>query len=185
MKIRTPEKIVGLDLSLTSTGVVYCFPEAGTIQSAIIKTSPKQNYMERYNQILDEVRVACRSKDVIFFIEGYSLGSFAKSTAMSNLIELGGIIRFYLWEQGIPFIIVPPTLLKKFVTGKGNAKKEDIKLGIYKRYAKEFKTSDEADAYGLVAMGYAYFTGKLLNGKELTLPEQECMKRIRGESHDS
>lgn len=185
MKMRTPKKIVGLDLSLTSTGVVVYNFETQVADATAVRTYSKQSYMHRYNHILNEVKKATLGGNTVFFIEGYSFGSFSKSTAMSNLIELGGIIRFYLWGEGVSFIVVPPTLLKKFVTGKGNAKKEDIKLGIYKRYACEFETSDEADAYGLMAMGYAYFMGKLINGKELTNIERDCISKLKGDENDA
>jgi crossover junction endodeoxyribonuclease RuvC len=185
MKMKLPEKIVGLDLSLTSTGIVTYAMSSAVECNKVVKTTNKYDYMTRYNKILAEIEIEIAETEAIFFIEGYALGSFSKSTAMSNLMELGGIIKFYLWENGVDFIVVPPTSLKKFVTGKGNSKKEDVKLGIYKRYGREFVTSDEADAFGLMAFGYAYFMGKLLTGKELTITEKDCITKIRGEKNDA
>lgn len=178
MKVKVPKKIIGLDLSLTSTGLVSYLLSDGSETIKTIKTNNKTTYMNRYDQVLTEIKSEVLNNDPLFLIEGYSFGSFSKSTAMSNLIELGGIIKFYLWQRGLEVISVPPTLLKKFITGKGNAKKEDIKLGIYKKYGKEFKTSDEADAYGLMAIGYSYVTGKSVNGKPLTAAELECFSKL-------
>lgn len=180
MSYRARIKIVGLDLSLTSTGIATTTPESGVPSARVEKTSNKISYPERYNKLLESIlREVPEDKKVIFFIEGYSFGSFAKSSSMSYLIELGGIIKFELWKRGLPYIIVPPSLLKKFITGKGNAKKEDIKLHIYKKYGKEFSVSDAADAYGLIEFGSAYLTGNSISGKELTKTEQECIHKQR------
>ena len=50
-------------------------------------------------------------------------------------------------------MLVPPTVLKKFVTGKGNSKKDEMRLGAYKRWAFEDKSDDVVDAYCLAQMG--------------------------------
>jgi Holliday junction resolvasome RuvABC endonuclease subunit len=50
-----------------------------------------------------------------------------------DLGELSGILKWKLWERGINVEIVPPTTLKKWATGKGNA---DKKL-IYDTFQKE------------------------------------------------
>jgi hypothetical protein len=46
-------------------------------------------------------------------------------------------------------LLVPPMTLKKFISGKGNAKKDEIMLQIYKRYGVEINENNAADAYGL------------------------------------
>jgi crossover junction endodeoxyribonuclease RuvC len=174
--------IIGLDLSLTSTGVSIYSISDDTIVTESIKTSNKNSYMQRYRIILDRITEIDHFivPAAIYFIEGYSFGSFGKSSSMSNLIELGGIIKYDLTNRERFYIDVPPTVLKKFVTGKGNAKKEDIKLALYKKYHKEFKNSDEADAYALTMFGLKY----LEIGSKLTTiattSEKECILKVRG-----
>jgi Holliday junction resolvasome RuvABC endonuclease subunit len=51
---------------------------------------------------------------------------------------------------------VPPSALKKFVTGKGNGDKTAVIAAIASRYHVEFKTNDEYDAFGLALMAAAY-----------------------------
>jgi len=174
--------IIGLDLSLTSTGVsIYSLAE-DSITTESIKTSNKNSYMQRYKIILDRLleidhfTLPCS----IYFIEGYSFGSFGKSSSMSNLIELGGIIKYDLTNRERFYIDVPPTVLKKFVTGKGNAKKEDIKLALYKKYHKEFKNSDEADAYALTMFGLKYLALASSLNSNTTAAEKECILKVRG-----
>lgn len=40
--------------------------------------------------------------------------------------ENTGIFKYLLWKQGVKYSTVPPTQVKKFGTGRGNAKKEDV-----------------------------------------------------------
>ena len=174
--------IIGLDLSLTSTGIgVYSFLE-DTVSTETVKTTNKCSYMERYKSILDRLQGIDHFllPSSIYFIEGYSFGSFGKSSSMSNIIELSGIIKYDLTWKGREYIDVPPTILKKFITGKGNAKKEDIKLALYKKYQKEFKNSDEADAYALTMFGLKYLAvNSSFNGSP-TAAEKECILKVRG-----
>lgn len=183
--MRLPGKIVGLDLSLTSTGISSIVTNENFIVTRVEKTNNSMSYMNRYNKLVESIkREIPEDKDAIFFIEGYSFGSFGKSSSASYLIELSGILKYDLWMAGMPYITVPPTLLKKFITGKGNAKKEDIKLHIYKRYGMEFSVSDAADAYGLMALGVAYFTGVSIKNKELILSEKECLTKLKELDND-
>lgn len=54
-------------------------------------------------------------------LEGYSMGSTGK---IFNIAENIGLLKHKMWKEGIKFITPAPTQVKKFFTGKGNAKKE-------------------------------------------------------------
>jgi Holliday junction resolvasome RuvABC endonuclease subunit len=47
---------------------------------------------------------------------------------------------------------IPPMTLKKFAAGKGNAKKQEMLLQIYKRWGIEFNDDNAADAYALARL---------------------------------
>jgi Holliday junction resolvasome RuvABC endonuclease subunit len=70
-------------------------------------------------------------------------------------IELGGILRFILWQEGIPYRVVSPSVVKKFVTGTGAAKKELMMMEVFKRWAYSSSVNDEADAFALAQLGLA------------------------------
>ena len=59
-------------------------------------------------------------------IEGYSLGS--RLGSLFNIAENGGILKYKILTEVKPdvFEIYPPTTIKKYATGKGNAKKPDM-----------------------------------------------------------
>jgi hypothetical protein len=44
---------------------------------------------------------------------------------------------------------IPPMTLKKYAAGKGNAKKQEMLMQIYKRWGIEFNDDNAADAYAL------------------------------------
>lgn len=85
-------------------------------------------------------------------IEGYSMGS--NKGQHSAIIEMGYELRRRLCGLDCtPRVVeVPPSTLKKFCCGAGNADKVAVASALTKRYGVEFASSDEADAYGLARM---------------------------------
>ena len=50
--------------------------------------------------------------------------AYAATGRVFNIGENTGILKYRLLHKDIPFYEVPPTVIKKYATGKGNAKKE-------------------------------------------------------------
>lgn len=108
---------LGLDLSLTSTGVCY----GGTTDSI----RPTTRGVERLVDIRDRVMAIVEGQRIqIAAIEHYSYMS--RNSQSHSIGELGGVIRVALFERGIPYIEIPPTCRAKFATGKGNAGKSEV-----------------------------------------------------------
>lgn len=79
---------------------------------------------ERYDNISGWAIDILKKHDVeIVYVEGYSMGSKGR---VFNLAENGGVLKHKIWKSGIEINIVAPTAVKKFATGKGNAKKENM-----------------------------------------------------------
>ena len=55
------------------------------------------------------------------FIEDYAMGARGR---IFNIGENGGLLKHLLWTKQTPFSLIAPTVIKKFATGKGNAKKD-------------------------------------------------------------
>jgi crossover junction endodeoxyribonuclease RuvC len=139
--------LMGLDLSLTSTGISI----NGNTQAIVSKfkeTKRLADIRDRLSLILVESGV----HGVI--IEGYA---FAARNSQSHKIgELGGVVRLLLHEMMIPFVDVPPTSRAKFATGRGNAAKTEVISAVSARTGLIWSgksADDECDAWLLEEMG--------------------------------
>jgi Holliday junction resolvasome RuvABC endonuclease subunit len=77
-----------------------------------------QRFHDNANLIL---QFCIHHKAEYFFIEDYAMGARGR---IFNIGENGGILKHQLWIHNFPFQTYPPTVIKKFATGKGNAKKD-------------------------------------------------------------
>jgi len=155
--------VVGLDPSLTSFGMATLaagpLPDI-TASSSVLKpgsVKPKMDPVLRLGWLRRSVDQYLTENDPsLVVLEGYSYGS---SQAAHQLGELGGVLRTFMYRRW-PYIVVPPSRLKKFVAGKGNAPKDVIRLELWKRFEVEAKTADEVDAISLAYFG-AFWSGAL------------------------
>lgn len=85
-------------------------------------------------------------------IEGLSYGSTRSTKSIFELAGLNYLIRamiLELFRSSVTLIISPPSVIKKFATGKGNANKEEI-IESFKIAFKDFelpKLDDISDAF--------------------------------------
>lgn len=139
---------VGLDLSLTSTGL--------SVGAASVAIQSKKKGCERLVEIRNRVVQEVLSHPLpIVLVEGYSFSS--RNSHAHALGELGGVVRVALHENGVPYVDVPPNCLKKFATGKGNASKAQVVSAISARTGVVFDTDDEADAWVLAEIGRVHY----------------------------
>lgn len=109
-------------------------------------------------------------------IEGYA---YSSKGAVFNLGELGGVLRLALYKRGIPTIEVPPTYLKKFITGKGNAPKNIVIKEVYKKYDVDVDDDNDSDAVALALVCQAYFDNEFhLIKSYRTEPHKNCKQII-------
>lgn len=88
-------------------------------------------------------------------IEGYAFSSAMAHSAG----ELGGAIKLMLADYfgtsekgpGYP-LIVPTQSHKKFATGSGNSKKNEMLLKVYRKWGVEFRSDDMADSYSIAQL---------------------------------
>ena len=121
---------------------------------SVVDSKTQMNHMHRVKFIVDTVMAHVYSFEPnLVVVENYS---FASKFVSFTAVEINAILRWQLFDNHIPYILVPPTKLKKFITGKGNAKKDVMRLEVYKHWGVEAKTDDEIDAFGLALFGAAY-----------------------------
>lgn len=142
----------GLDLSLTGTGVCLMNRERIPYECGVIDPK-KARGPARLVLIRDAILRQLGDDPCVIAVEGYSMGSKGR---VFHIGELGGVIRVALMERGnCAVLTVPPAVLKKFATGKGNADKARM---IAAAGLCGFRTHDdnEADAYFLARMALAW-----------------------------
>lgn len=145
--------ILAVDPSLTATGI--CYPDGST---ETLKT--RLTGMDRLAWIRDEVACRCDLPDCmqrmdLVVLEGYSYGS--KGRAVVNIGELGGVLRLWLSEYGPAYVEIPPTCLKKYATGRGNASKDDMLQAAVIRSGHTFADNNAADAWWLWQAALAHY----------------------------
>jgi Holliday junction resolvasome RuvABC endonuclease subunit len=93
-------------------------------------------------------------------------GTVVASHAATALGELSGAVRLTLFD----YFMVPPMTLKKYTTGKGNSKKQEMLLQVYKKWGIEFNDDNAADSYSL---------GRLSSGRADNLVEQGIVDQMK------
>jgi crossover junction endodeoxyribonuclease RuvC len=92
--------------------------------------------------------------------------------------ELGGHIKWLLWRAGYTVVLVPPSTLKLFVTGKGNAAKDQVMMAVLKRWGFESPNNDVADSYGLAR--FAQSLGEPTQSVAVSAMAKKCTKLAGG-----
>jgi Holliday junction resolvasome RuvABC endonuclease subunit len=136
----TAPRVVGLDLSMTATGIA----DADGITSTV---KPRRVGDARLTEIRDEVRVAVYGSD---FVVIEDLPTHAHGAGITGMVH--GAIRAML-QSGPPYVLVTPATLKKFATGRGNAGKPEMAVALFKRAGLELADDNQVDAWWLRAAG--------------------------------
>lgn len=141
--------IVGLDVSFSRTGVAR---SDGNWRSLV----PPQGIdgMRRISWIRGMIACEVTGADLVV-IEGFSFGS--QGNSFLDLAQLGGVIRFALFDAGIPFVDIAPATLKKYATGYGRADKPDMVEAARVALGYLGHVHDEADAMWLREMALDWY----------------------------
>lgn len=142
-------KFTGLDFAYANNGIVQLDENATIIRQEVITTNARNTDEERLIKLRDHIKEIVSPNDIVY-IEGLSYSSQGQAKAQMGAVHY--VIRIFLVENGINYKVIEPTVLKKFVTGKGQCKKDLILLNVFKKWGVEFDNSDLADAYGLARM---------------------------------
>ncbi len=139
-------RILGLDLSITATGV--CLPDG----SAHTIGTQQKTGDGRLKVI--ELAIIQATHDVDFAVIE-DLPTHAKSAGVTGMVH--GVARLVLLRFGIPYAVVTPATLKAFATGKGNADKTAMAMAAYKRAGREFADDNQCDAFWLRAAALDHY----------------------------
>lgn len=131
-------KVVGLDLSITATGVARTDGSTFTVKVTVGDAR------------LVDIREAVRHELACQHVAIEDLPTHAKGAGITGMVH--GVIRAYLLSWSIPYALVPPASLKKYATGRGNAGKPEMAVAAFKRAGVEFGDDNQCDAWWLRAM---------------------------------
>jgi Holliday junction resolvasome RuvABC endonuclease subunit len=157
-------KTVGIDLSLTSTGVAII--EDGTvvdlrrIQSKGSETATLNQRRTRLAGLRHRIWEAAHGADLVA-IEGPSFGQ-TRQGGQHDRAGLWWLLTDWLLDDTldgfpIPVVEIPPSNVKKYATGKGNAAKDHVLAAVVRRYPQaEVSGNDEADSLVLAAMAHRH-----------------------------
>ena len=170
--MRVTRPIVGLDPSLSGLAIAV---SGGEIQELKTRPSGREVHARlcRFELLTAAVAEELPQRSIVF-IEGYSFGS--KGSSGVTLGEFGGVLRLSLIRLRHTLVEVAPATLKKFATGKGNAKKPAVVSALTKRFGEVFDTDNQADAFGLMKLG-EYALGAL-DSADLTKPQRAAVDAI-------
>jgi Holliday junction resolvasome RuvABC endonuclease subunit len=145
--VEKPIKILGLDLSLGATGIAINETAEVFKPKHTVPMIRLAEFREWIHWILGEERPS------MAVIENYAFGA---KNAREVLGELHSVIKLALYDMTVPFALVPPTVLKKFATGVGNASKDEM---IFRAARAGCPTADNnaVDAWWLQKMAQTHF----------------------------
>lgn len=159
--------VVGIDLSLTSTGVAVVNHKGATAVQRVRSKAPStprnaktgkpepatlEQRHERLQSIWRKVVQLARWAELVV-VEQPAFS--AQGGQHHDRSGLWWDVVHELLNLGVPLVEVTPGAVKKYATGKGNAGKDDVLAAVVRRYAAvaEVGNNDEADALVLAAMG--------------------------------
>jgi hypothetical protein len=158
---------IGIDQSLTGFALTALnVSEPDKYQTWVYKSDHRgvrrladiQWWLENKFDLLD--KQGCRATEIAM-----EAAILASPTSLM-LGELAGMVKLSCWNyfdannnSAIPFpdrmrvpLQIPPMTLKKYAAGKGNAKKQEMLMQIFKRWGIEFNDDNAADSYALARL---------------------------------
>ena len=145
--IRDP-MFVGVDPSYNGFAIIVLDKNAVIIEQKLLNSNSKKEADKRIIELEKDFKFIPTIAGLhSICIEG---PSFASTGAF--VLQMGALhyyLRIFLLKKGVNFKIVTPGTLKKFVTGKGTAKKELMLKNVFKKWGADFDDNNLADAYSL------------------------------------
>lgn len=177
--------IVGLDLSLTATGVARIRVGDGIegrwIRVDVVGSSPVRNaqYPDTLARlrslaarVVRKAREGAEEGDVIVFaIEGPILANPSGGQAQAHVHTRAGFwwLVYHLVEKLGLVVVVEPSKLKRYVTGKGNTPKDGVLSAVVRLFPDvDVTDNNEADGLGLASMV----------ARELGFPMEPSVQRV-------
>lgn len=184
---------LGIDLSLTGTGVVV-LENGKVVEEKLIKSKPCgdtpldelhriraivsqiRDIVVKYNPVIERSLIESRPRPAFVIVNIENLAfAIRKTSSLTQLSGLNYLVRAMLDDLKIHFILTAPTTLKKYIC-KGNVKKDVVMLEVYKKYGLTFSDNNLCDAFVLSAIASALVEKPI--EKEHTKQQREVLKLL-------
>lgn len=152
----TAPLVLGLDLSLSATGVADHDGELSTIKHKASEGDWRLVHIADHVEELAPFTTLAVVED---------LPTHAHAAGITGMVH--GAARVALLRAGVPYVLVPPSTLKVYATGKGNSKKPELRMELFKRTGADVADDNQVDACWLRLLGL-----DLLGAPVLDLPKQ-------------
>lgn len=167
----TTPKVLGLDLSMTSTGVASSI---GWVNCIATKPAQFPTTFDRLRHIRAEVLLHVRGASLVV-VEQLAIGS--QTGQHLTRAGLWHLVMEAIDAADIPWASVTTQQLKKYATGKGNASKDATLLAVARRWPHwDITGNDEADALTLAAMGSDHLGRPLADMPQVN---REALDKVR------
>lgn len=134
-------RVAAIDPSLASSGLAYA---DGTLGRCRTKTDDPG----RLRRLYDAAHELAKDADLVVIED---LPTHAMSAGLTGRAQ--GVVRMAVHDAGAQLLAVPPATLKKFATGKGNAKKPEMRQAWLELTGEDNPRDDEVDAAFLRMLG--------------------------------
>jgi crossover junction endodeoxyribonuclease RuvC len=151
--------VVGLDLSLTATGLCHMRGDRA-VTDTISPPPNRRSGLLRLRWMRTEL-LTLIGYPTLVVVEGPSYSSFGQGS--HDRAGLYWLVLDGLWKRGIPVAVAPPANVKKYAVGAGggkNASKDAVLLAAARRYPTFTGDNNAADALWLAAIGTDHLTGR-------------------------
>lgn len=178
-----PSIIAGIDYSMTSPAICVHVGDKWSIDNCVfyfktdkkklatvhkhVRSSMIEPYTSQeqrfYNNAQWAIEVLNSWQVELVVLEGYAM---AAKGLVFHIGEHTGILKNQMWRHGYKFVTPPPTVVKKFATGKGNANKDVMELSFEaetnfkmrsqtgQSIASNSPSNDLVDAYYMAKYGF-------------------------------
>lgn len=157
--------VIGLDLSLTGTGVAAICAQTAELCTAVHASPPPaidslSGHVARHRQLADGIVAQVVAADpILAVIEGLQFSVKMRDSSLTRRGFLWWAVIEGLCAAGVPVMEVTPQQIKQFATGKGNASKSEMVAAYAKAWpnaALGRNVEDRADAAHAAALGAAW-----------------------------
>lgn len=155
-------RVVGLDPSLAATGVADADGELW-----VLKQKPKDGDVRLVN-IYAAVAAHVAGAGLVVMED---LPRNAMGAGTTGMVQ--GVCRLAMRDLGIPYVTVTPATLKKAATGKGNAKKPDMRAAWLRFSGNDVADDNKVDAAFLREIG------EHMVGRDSWLTDIDCVEPLR------